>query len=316
MNSKPLTDDLAHVSGIRKHTVAQISEQLGFYTFGIVRLRAVDEVTKEYYHHWLRNGYNAGMSYLANYEDKRMDPRLLMPEAKTMICLAMSYVPDPSLSLSTDGYQFAAYALGKDYHDVLKQRMDTLAERLGLETYRVFCDTAPILERYWAQQAGLGWIGRNRQLIIPGAGSMFFLGEIMTDAESDVYDTPMLSHCGTCSRCIDACPTKALGADFDANLCLSYQTIENRGEIPSDIIDKMGDCIYGCDRCQKACPHNKYAVPTTVEDFHPSSAMQAMKRMDWHNLTVDQYRILFKGSAVKRAKYDGLMRNINTQRKK
>ncbi|MDO4931731.1 MAG: tRNA epoxyqueuosine(34) reductase QueG [Prevotellaceae bacterium] len=291
---------------------AETYTDLGFSACGVVRLRPVDDATADRYRRWLEQGCNADMAYLANHEDKRLDPRLLMPEAKSMICLAMSYAPDSSLLLSPDGHDIAAYALGKDYHDIMKQRLNALARRLELDVYRVFCDTAPVLERYWAQQAGLGWIGRNRQLIIPGAGSMFFLGEIFTDAEFDSYDSPMQSRCGSCHRCMDSCPTKALGEDgLDARLCLSYQTIENRGDIPPRLAAMMGNCIYGCDRCTKACPHNHNVPPTTVNEFLPSAALRAMTRDDWRALTVEQYRALFKGSAVKRAKYDGLMRNIS-----
>lgn len=316
MNSRPLNNATAPLTVLNREEVTEISRDFGFYACGIVPLRAVDATTADHYRRWLREGRNAGMTYMANYEDKRLDPRLLMPEARTMLCLAMSYAPDSSHALSPDGYEFAAYALGKDYHDVVKRRLNALAVRLGLTVYRTFCDTAPILERYWAQQAGIGWIGRNRQLIIPGAGSMFFLGEILTDAEADRYDEPMESHCGACGKCIEACPTKALGEDFDARLCLSYQTIENRGDIPPELACKLGAGIYGCDRCQKACPYNRHTQPTPIEEFRPSPVMCAMTRDDWHNLTLEQYRAIFKGSAVKRAKYEGLMRNINLHKKK
>lgn len=298
---------------LTKEEITEAAYGLGFSACGIVALRAVDDATVARYRRWIGEGRNAGMEYLKGYEDVRFDPRLLMPEAKAMLCLAMSYAPDPSVPLSPQGYAFAAYALGKDYHDVVKGRLRQLAERLGLDTYRAFCDTAPILERYWAQQAGIGWIGRNRQLIIPGAGSMFFLGEILADMETDCYDLPVTNGCGACRRCVEACPTHALGdgtGDFDAHLCLSYQTIENRGDIPASLAEKMGDCIYGCDRCQQACPHNRHAKPTAIEEFLPSAELQGMTRQQWQNLTVEQYRSLFKGSAVKRAKYEGLMRNI------
>lgn len=310
MNSKPSNDNTAAPALLRRHETAEISHDLGFYACGIVPLRPVDDTVADDFRRWIAEGRHGDMAYMANYMDKRLDPRLLMPEARTMICVALSYAPDPQQALSAEGYDFAAYALGKDYHDVMKQRLNLLAQRLGLTVYRVFCDTAPILERYWAQQAGIGWRGRNRQLIIPRAGSMFFLGEIFTDAIADEYDAPMPSRCGTCQRCVDACPTHALSDSFDARLCLSFQTIENRGDIPQDLQRCMGDCIYGCDRCQKACPHNRQPRPTTVEEFRPSAALRAMTRRDWQHLTVEQYRLLFKGSAVKRAKYEGVMRNI------
>lgn len=311
MNSKLLNEEeklsvLPNVLSLRA-----IAKEYDFCACGIVNLTTVDKDTANYYHNWIDEKKNAGMDYLANYEDKRFDPRELMPEAKTMICLAMSYAPDPAFALSSKGYGFAAYALGKDYHDVVKERLRNLAERLNLGVYRVFTDTAPILERYWAQKSGIGWIGRNRQLIVPHYGSMVFLGEIMTDAIASEVTSSLNRGCGKCRRCIEACPTHALGEKFDAKLCLSYQTIENRGEIPQHIADMMNDCIYGCDKCLNACPHNTNAKPTTVQEFLPSDALRAMTKEEWNELTVEQYRTLFKGSAVKRAKYDGLKRNID-----
>ncbi len=331
----------------------------GFSACGCVRPDAVDAAVADAYRRWIAEGRHADMSYLANNVDMRLDPRLLMPEARTMICLAQSYAPDPEYPLSADGYAFSAYALGKDYHDVVRQRLHQLASHLGLETYRVFCDTAPILERYWAARAGLGWIGRNHQLIIPGQGSMFFLGEILTDAECDRYDSPAEFRCGSCRKCLDACPTRVseelrvkseefvskdpvseewvgeafstfggsnsslltlnssltpLHSSFNSSRCLSYQTIENRGDIPMELHGAMGRCIYGCDRCQTVCPHNRAATPTQVEEFRPSEALRSMTRDDWDTLTVEQYCALFKGSAVKRAKYEGLVRNIKAVR--
>ena len=306
---------------------------LGFSACGIVRPAAVDASTASHFRKWLAEGHHADMQYMEGYEDKRLDPRLLMPEARSIICVALSYVPDLSLfrnshSSPRGGWEGASspppigegregalsfYALGKDYHDVMKQRLRQLADTLSLRNYRVFCDTAPILERYWAVQAGLGWIGRNHQLIVPHAGSMFFLGEIFCEEEVDAYDKPISSKCGSaCRKCLDACPTGALREDgqLDARRCLSYLTIENRGDIPEWAAEKMDDCFYGCDRCQLACPWNAHAEPTTVEEFRPSQALLDMDMDKWRNLTIEQYRTLFKGSAVKRAKYEGLMRNI------
>lgn len=311
MSSKPLNDAGVVMALPDNATLAAIASDNGFCACAAVSLSAVNEKTAEYYHRWIKDGRNAGMGYLLNYEDKRFDPRLLMPEARSMICFAMSYAPSPEKALSKEGYAFAAYALGKDYHDVMKARLRCVADCLNLETYRVFTDTAPILERYWAQEAGIGWIGRNRQLIVPHYGSMVFLGEILTDAVTNDTSLPQRNHCGNCHKCYDACPTNALSDDFDARLCLSYHTIENREDIPESIAQSMGDCVYGCDRCQTVCPHNRKVEPTTVEEFLPSETLCAMTRDDWNNLTVEQYRMLFKGSAVKRAKYEGLVRNIS-----
>lgn len=290
---------------------------LGFFACGIAQADAVEQSVVDSYRRWIAEGCNGSMAYLENYPDKRFNPRLLVPGVRSIVSVALNYAP--SRCMPSDAPQFASYALGKDYHDVVKQKLSQLAERLGLELndqVRAFCDSAPVLERYWAVRAGLGWIGRNHQLIIPHAGSMFFLGELFLPVEVE-YDEPMHSRCGTCNRCVEACPTQALqrNADgetckFDGRLCLNYQTIENRGDIPEELASKLAPYIYGCDRCQSACPWNRFAVPNTTPELQPSDELLAMKREDWLKLTEEEYRKLFKGSAVKRAKYAGLMRNI------
>ena len=283
---------------------------LGFFACGVAKAAPVSEAHAEAFRRWLAAGGHAGMDYMARNVDKRLDPRKLMPGVKSIVCVALNYAP--TMHMPEGELQFASYALGKDYHDTMKSRLHTLASRLCLASYRAFCDTAPVLERYWAAQAGLGWLGRNHQLIIPHAGSMFFLGELFIDIELDHYDTTVKQRCGTCHSCIDACPTGALGVDgsFCSDKCLSYLTIEHRGDIPSTLADKMGDTVYGCDRCQDACPHNRFATPTDDPQLQPSPELLRMTLSDWQHLTIEQYRHLFKGSAVKRAKYEGLMRNI------
>lgn len=303
------------------------AQRLGFFACGMAKAEPVDNDTATAYRRWIGEGRNASMAYLENYTDKRLDPTLLMPGVKSIVSLALSYAPKAKMRSGEP--QMASYALGKDYHDVMKQRLRMLADAIGAgeDRYRVFCDTAPVLERYWAVKAGLGWIGRNHQLIIPHAGSMFFLGEMFLMDEL-VYDAPMKPSCGICRRCIDACPTHALtpimayGKDgrggnniekveFDSYRCINYQTIENRGDIDEEVKQCLGNSIYGCDRCQEACPWNRFAQPTDVEEFKPSDELLAMTREKWLSLTEDDYRRLFKGSAVKRAKYSGLMRNIH-----
>ena len=291
------------------------AKNLGFFACGIAKANAVDPDVVASYKKWIGEGGHATMAYLENYPDKRFDPRLLMDGLQSIVSVALNYAPANTLPQGEP--QFAAYALGKDYHDVVKSKLRQLAETLGFDTYRAFCDSAPVLERYWAVKAGLGWTGRNHQLIIPHAGSMFFLGELFLPIEL-CYDEPMPSRCGKCHACVDACPTHALSfvdntakTQFDAHNCLSYQTIENRGDIPSDLSDKMGDTIYGCDRCQTACPWNRFSQPTDIPELQPTDELLNMKREDWLLLTEEDYRRLFKGSAVKRAKYSGLMRNIH-----
>lgn len=292
--------------------------RLGFFACGIAKAEPVDAGVAASFSLWLTEGGNADMGYMTNYLDKRLDPRLLMEGARSIISVAMNYTP--AARPAEGEYQLAAYALGKDYHDVVKDRLRQLAAHFGWKDAlhnedgnarkcRIFVDSGPILERYWAERAGLGWTGRNHQLIIPKAGSMFFLGEILVDVELD-YDSPMPNRCGNCHACIDACPTKALGKIFHADRCLSYQLIENRGQLTSEAQQSMGDTIYGCDRCQSACPWNRYAHPNTIPEFQPKQELLNMTRQDWQHLSEEQYRSLFKGSAVKRAKYAGLVRNI------
>lgn len=305
---------------------------LGFSACGIARAEAVSPDVAEGFTAWLSNGGHATMAYMENHLEKRLDPRLLVPGTKSIVSMALNYAP--AQRLPEGEYQIAAYALGQDYHDIVKNKLRQLVSNIQADgsifeedaDIRVFSDSAPVLERYWAVRAGLGWIGRNHQLIIPRAGSMFFLGEVFLPIELD-YDTPMESLCGNCHRCIEACPTGALatkeqsstsegneGGVFISSRCLSYQTIENRGDIPDDIAEAMGDTIYGCDRCQQACPWNRFAQPTEEPLLQPKEELLSMTREQWQQLTEDDYRRLFKGSAVKRAKYEGLMRNINKVR--
>lgn len=322
------------------------AERLGFFACGIARAEPVDAETASAVRGWISKGSQATMDYMANYTEKRLNPCLLVPGTKSIVSLAMNYAP--AQTMPETEYQLAAYAYGQDYHDVMKAKLRQLAaliankfegesdsevgENDGNSTaittpktnetseepvgeIRVFVDTAPVLERYWAQRAGLGWIGKNHQLIIPRAGSMFFLGEIFLPYEFDSYDSPMPSRCGNCRRCIEACPTCAITDEwgFDSEKCLSYQLIENRGELSEQAKQSMGTTIYGCDRCQTACPWNKFATPNTTPEFQPKSELLAMTKADWHNLTIDEYRALFKGSAVKRVKFDGLKRNISAK---
>lgn len=303
---------------------------LGFSACGIARAEAVSHDVAKGFMSWLDNGGHATMAYMENHLEKRLDPRLLVPGTRSIVSVALNYAP--ANRLPEGEYQIAAYALGQDYHDIVKGKLWELVQRVfgkdssytsseplfDKESIRVFSDSAPVLERYWAVKAGLGWVGRNHQLIIPRAGSMFFLGEVFLPIVLE-YDSPMESKCGNCHKCIDACPTKALmmsgenknHCTFLSSKCLSYQTIENRGDIPDDMAKAMGDTIYGCDRCQQACPLNRYAHPTDEPLLQPKEELMEMTREQWQSLSEEDYRRLFKGSAVKRAKYEGLMRNIN-----
>lgn len=293
------------------------AKHLGFSACGVTPAIPVDSLVADAYRQWIGKGYQAEMGYLNNHVEKRFDPTLLVEGAQSVVSVALNYYPSELLDAERQ-YEFAWYAYGQDYHDVMKARLTALAETLleGIEgevNYRVFCDTAPVLERYWAWRCGLGWIGKNTQLIIPHAGSSFFLGEIIFDRPFTAYDEPLPNRCGTCTRCLDACPTGALTGPctLDARRCLSYLTIEYRGDtLPAEAARAMGNCIYGCDRCQQACPWMRFARPTGVAEFHPNPDFFSLSKEQLQHLTVEDYRRIFRGSAIKRAKYEGLMRNV------
>ena len=282
--------------------------RLGFDVCGISKAQAIEPQAAAMYDKWIAGGNNGTMQYLERNCDKRFNPTLLVEGCKSIICVAMNYAPKQHIEGIAD------YAQGLDYHKVVKERLYLLLQSINsicAVQGRAFCDSAPVLERYWAVKAGIGYIGRNRQLIIPGKGSKFFLGELFVDIEL-CYDTPCERNlCGNCSKCIDACPGKALNEEgMDARKCLSYLTIEHRSELPENIGEKMGNCFYGCDRCQAVCPHNRFAAPNTTPELQPSPLLLQMTKEKWSTLTKEEYKELFRHSAVERCKYEQLMRNI------
>lgn len=275
----------------------------------------VEQEGVDLYREWIAAGRNAGMEYMERYGDVRDDPRKLLEGVQSIICCAISYytpfTPDP------DALRIARYALGQDYHDIVRRRLETAAQRIreiyGGET-RVCVDTAPLRERYWAERSGLGFIGRNNHLIIPGAGSYLFLGEILTTiafrpTEPDSSLHKAASGCASCGRCIKACPTGALDSDghCDARRCLSYLTIEHRGEFPEGT--DLHDTFYGCDRCAATCPHNSHPAECEIEELRPNPRLLTLTAGQMLAMDHEEYCGIFRGSAMKRAKLSGLQRN-------
>lgn len=254
------------------------------------------------------------MSYLENHAALRNDPKLLLDNTATVISLAANYYPTEKQPASAP--QFSYYAYGKDYHEVVRSMLRKVADFIKSEAgggeFRVCVDTAPIRERYWAQCAGIGFIGRNNQLIIPGKGSYFFLGEILTTLPFPP-DEPLEMDCGDCHRCIDSCPTHALPGNYkalDARCCISCLTIESRSPLPDFVAEKLGNRVYGCDTCQQVCPHNKNATPTAIAEFSPSEKLLSLTKESLMEMDEEEFRAIFRHSAVKRAKFTGLHRNI------
>lgn len=296
--------------------------RLGFTACGFAKAEPVEEEAVQVLDHWVGKGYHAGMGYMERNRELRLDPTLLVPGCRTLIVVALNYYPQRLLP--KEGYQIAYYAYGKDYHRVVKDKLHQLLayiKTLMPEVKgRAFCDTAPLLERYWAVKAGLGFIGRNRTLIIPGQGSYCFLGVLAIDAEVEITEHIEPQHvkfCEGCNRCLKACPTGALTTEgIDCRRCLSYLTIEHRGTLPSEIIGKLGKRIYGCDTCQQVCPHNSKAMPTSEPLFAMSPDVASLIYEQWQQLTPEQYAVLFKDSAMERAGYEGLCRNIEAAARK
>jgi len=264
---------------------------------------------------WLKQGMQGEMQYMENHFDKRLDPRLLVDGAKSVISLALNYYTEDVQSNPLSP-KISKYAYGEDYHQVIKSKLKALLEvineKIGEVNGRAFVDSAPVLDKAWAKKAGLGWIGKNTNLINTKTGSFFFLAELIVDIELE-HDIPATAdHCGTCTRCIDACPTEAIVAPYvvDGSRCISYLTIELKNEIPQEFRGKMDNWMFGCDVCQDVCPWNKFSVLNHETAFKPNDNLLAMNKHDWQDITEDIFQKVFKNSAVKRTKYSGLKRNI------
>ena len=294
--------------------IKKIAYELGFQFCGISKAEFLAEEAPRL-DKWLKDSKHGKMSYMENHFDMRLDPRLLVPGAKSIVSLIYNYYPE--LKQEEDSYKVSKYAYGTDYHFVLKEKLKLLLERIrtkiGDVDGRVFVDSAPVMDKVWAKKSGLGWVGKHSNLIHPKKGSFFFIAELIIDLELEA-DGPIKDYCGTCTRCIDACPTDAIVQPYvvDGSKCISYLTIELKDEvIPSEFTDKMNDWIFGCDICQDVCPWNRFSSPHTEPLFSPTNLWLHYTKNDWKDLTDELFSNLFKNSAVKRTKKDGLMRNIN-----
>lgn len=295
--------------------IKEEAQRLGFLACGASKARYLEEEAPNL-EAWLNRNYQGEMAYLANHFDKRLDPTKLVPGAKSVISLLFNYYPQEQQE-DDQAPKLAKYAYGEDYHFVLKRKLkDLLAfirEEVGEVDGRVFVDSAPVMERVWAKEAGLGWLGKNTLLLNKKEGSFFFLAELVLDLELD-YDHPIQTdHCGTCKRCIDACPTEAIVAPnlLDASKCISYLTIELKDAIPNGFKGQMENWAFGCDICQDVCPWNRFSKPHQEEAFKPHPDLLAYNSDDWYEMTEEVFRKVFKKSAVKRTKYQGLQRNLN-----
>lgn len=319
----------------RTQKLKALATRQGFMGVGIAKAEFMEEEATRL-EAWLSNGYHGEMGYMANHFDKRLDPTKLVPGAKSVISLMYNYfpgneqVPDARYqkpdeecyqdSAAPDTFKISKYAFGEDYHKVVRRKLKALIrdlkEEFGDFHGRVFVDSAPVMERDWAKRSGQGWIGKNTLLIHPKKGSYFFLAEIILDLELE-YDHPIRDHCGTCTRCIDACPTDAIspqGYVLDGSKCISYLTIELKSNIPETYHKQMGNWIFGCDICQEVCPWNRFASPHDEPAFIQSEKFREMKNEDWLELTEEIFDELFSKSPLKRAGHSKLLSTIKTSR--
>jgi epoxyqueuosine reductase len=263
---------------------------------------------------WLKNNRNGQMSYMENHFDKRLNPTLLVDDAKSVVSLLLNYYP--AELQSPDSYKISKYAYGQDYHFVIKEKLKeflfSIQSTIGDVSGRAFVDSAPVLDKAWAAKSGLGWIGKNSNLLTQKVGSFYFIAELIIDLDLD-YDNPTTDHCGTCTACIDACPTEAIVAPYvvDGSKCISYFTIELKENIPHEMKGKFDDWAFGCDVCQDVCPWNKFSKPHNEPLFDANPELMSMSKKDWIEITEETFKAVFKNSPLKRAKFQGIKRNID-----
>ena len=291
------------------------AKKLGFFFCGVSKAVFLQEEAPRL-EKWLSDARNGKMDYMANHFDMRLDPRLLVDDAKSVVSLLLNYYPS-EIQEDTESPKISKYAYGEDYHFVIKDKLKDLfnfiQDEIGEVGGRVFVDSAPVMDKAWAKKSGLGWIGKNSNLIHPKHGSFFFIAELILDIDL-VPDGPIKDYCGTCTRCIDACPTDAIVEPYvvDGSKCISYLTIELKDQLlPSEMKGKMDNWMFGCDIWQDVCPWNRFSKPTSEIKFNPHENLLKMSKADWTDLTEEVFKELFKKSAVKRTKFDGLKRNID-----
>jgi len=289
------------------------AKRLGFLSCGISKAGFLEEEAPRL-ETWLKNNMNGQMAYMENHFDKRLDPTLLVDDAKSVISLLLNYYP---AEIQTDqSYKISKYAYGQDYHFVIKEKLKELLfsiqNEIGKVSGRAFVDSAPVLDKAWAAKSGLGWRGKSSNLLTKSVGSFYFIAELIVDLDLE-YDYAVTDHCGSCTACIDACPTEAIVAPYtvDGSKCISYFTIELKENIPNEMKGKFDDWAFGCDNCQDVCPWNKFSKSHNEPLFNPNPELLSLTKKDWEEITEDTFRAVFKNSAVKRAKFSGLERNIN-----
>ena len=287
------------------------AKRLGFLSCGISKAGFLEEEAPRL-ENWLNQNHHGEMKYMENHFDKRLNPTLLVDDAKSVISLLLNYYP--SEFQNEDSYKISKYAYGQDYHYVIKEKLKellhTIQTEIGEVSGRAFVDSAPVLDKAWAAKSGLGWIGKNSNLLTQQVGSFYFIAELIVDLDLE-YDHATTDHCGTCTACIDACPTEAIVAPYvvDGSKCISYFTIELKENIPLEMKNKMDDWMFGCDVCQDVCPWNKFSKAHHEPLFNPNPEILSMTKKDWEEITEDTFKKVFKNSALKRTKLKGLQRN-------
>jgi len=299
----------------QKHTalLKRLAREAGFSFCGISKAAFLEEEALRL-ETWLSNNLHGTMQWMENHFDKRLDPRILVPGAKSVVSLMFNYYTTAKQKDSA-APKISKYALGEDYHKVIKDKLynlvDELSAEIGKIEGRVFVDSAPVMERAWAAKSGLGWIGKNTLLINKGSGSFFFLAQIISDLELE-EDAPIKDYCGTCTACLDACPTEAIlpTRSIDSNKCISYLTIELKDQIPEHFQQNMNNWAFGCDICQDVCPWNRFSTPHNEPKFEPHAYLLNLSKSDWQDMNETMFNQIFKHSAVMRTKFKGLKRNI------